>query len=442
MKASSIKYGVLTLTLTLLTLVLALMPFHAFLTVWGSSLFGHYTALRLWKEVLLVVICLGGLYLLLFDRKVRLHTTKRKLTWLIIAYLLVQLIWAGFALQSDQVGLKAAAYGVLLNSRFLLFFLVAWIIAVRTPRLEARWPKLLLWPAVAVVIFGLLQVFVLPPDFLRHFGYNADTIKATATINSNTDFYRYFSTLRGPNPLGAYLLLPISALIVLLMRFPHSWNWIKGLLLTACLAMLVFSFSRSAWIGAVLSFLTIISLSISRDWLRRYRRIAIGVSAGLLTIIVAASVLFSSSSTFQNAIFHTEDKSTVAVSSNDARASALMSGYRDIVQDPLGDGPGTAGPASVYNDRDVSKISENYYLQIGQETGVIGVLLFLLITATIGYILWMRRAAPLSMTLLAALVGLIFVNLVSHAWTDDTLAYIWWGLAGIAIGTPLGKTED
>jgi len=35
--------------------------------------------------------------------------------------------------------------------------------------------------------------------------------------------------------------------------------------------------------------------------------------------------------------------------------------------------------------------------------------------------------------LLASLIGLIFVNLVSHAWADDTLAYVWWGLAGIAL---------
>jgi hypothetical protein len=35
--------------------------------------------------------------------------------------------------------------------------------------------------------------------------------------------------------------------------------------------------------------------------------------------------------------------------------------------------------------------------------------------------------------LLASLAGITFVNLLSHAWTDDTLAYLWWGLAGIAL---------
>jgi hypothetical protein len=40
----------------LVALVVVLVPFHAFLTVWGSALFGHYTALRLWDDGLLLVI--------------------------------------------------------------------------------------------------------------------------------------------------------------------------------------------------------------------------------------------------------------------------------------------------------------------------------------------------------------------------------------------------
>jgi hypothetical protein len=31
---------------------------------------------------------------------------------------------------------------------------------------------------------------------------------------------------------------------------------------------------------------------------------------------------------------------------------------------------------------------------------------------------------------------LTVVNLLSHAWADDTLTYVWWGLAGIAMAQP------
>ena len=379
---------------------------------------------------------LGVLYLLLFDRKVRHHTLRRKLTWLIVTYILVQIVWGLWAWHNNDVTLKAMAYGVLLNSRFLLFFLLGWAIAIRTERFERRWPKLLLWPAVLVVLFGLLQVFVLPVDFLRHFGYGPHTIAPYETINHNMDFLRYMSTLRGANPLGAYLLIPISALVVLLVRFPRSWNWTKGLLLAGALAMLFFSFSRSAWIGAIFSILTAVVFASKSTWWRQHKTILLSGAAALVVVSCASVFALHNNAHFQNFIFHTEDHSKVAVSSNDGHASAFREGVEDLKDDPLGQGPGTAGPASVYNNHH-ERIAENYYIQLAQEAGIPGLLLFLTIVAVVAYLLWTRREATLALSLLAALVGISVVNLLSHAWTDDTLAYIWWGLAGLAVGTPV-----
>lgn len=437
MKASGFKYSVLTGTLTLVTLILVLLPFHAFLTVWISTWVGNYTWLRLWKEFLTLIAAAGVLYLVLFDKKVRFHTMRRKLTWLILAYLGVQAVWVFFALQTDGVSGKAAAYGMLVNCRFLLFFLLAWALAIRTPRLERRWPKVLLWPAVIVVMFGLLQVFALPPDVMKHFGYGPDTITAVSTINSDADYQRYSSTLRGPNPLGAYLLLPISALIVLLVRFPRSWNWTKGLLLVGALAMLVFSFSRSAWLGALLSIMTIAVIAVGRRSWWRLRYVVAGALTLLIALVAVAGFALRDSDDFQNFVFHTEEGSSITVSSNDAHLTAIEEGVTDIVAHPIGHGPGTAGPASIYNTEQSGRISDNYYLQIGQETGIIGMVLFACILGAIAYLLYVRRQTPLALTLLAALVGISFINLLSHAWSDDTLAYIWWGLAGLAIGTPV-----
>jgi hypothetical protein len=42
----------------------------------------------------------------------------------------------------------------------------------------------------------------------------------------------------------------------------------------------------------------------------------------------------------------------------------------------------------------------------------------------------------LALVLFASLIGITVVNLLSHAWTDDTLAYVWWGFAGIALAAP------
>ncbi len=156
------------------------------------------------------------------------------------------------------------------------------------------------------------------------------------------------------------------------------------------------------------------------------------VSSGILAVAIVGFVLLQDNTRFQNIVWHTNDNSTVQTSSNSVRADALADGADDLANEPLGEGPGTAGPASVYNDGK-ARIAENYYMQIAQETGWIGLIAFLLINVGVGYLLWLRRTDTLALGLLASLIGISFINLLSHAWTDDTIAYIWWGLAGIAM---------
>jgi hypothetical protein len=117
----------------------------------------------------------------------------------------------------------------------------------------------------------------------------------------------------------------------------------------------------------------------------------------------------------------------------------MKSGLHDVLHQPFGRGPGSAGPASVYNNHP-PRIAENYYIQVAQETGWVGLLLFLLINAGVGYLLYVRRRDPLAVMLYGSLIGISFINLLSHAWADDTLAYVWWGLAGVAM-VPLPEAQ-
>jgi hypothetical protein len=47
--------------------------------------------------------------------------------------------------------------------------------------------------------------------------------------------------------------------------------------------------------------------------------------------------------------------------------------------------------------------------------------------------LYENKQDSLSLILLVSLVGISFVNLLSHAWADDTLSLVWFGFAGIAL---------
>ncbi|HSX45853.1 MAG TPA: O-antigen ligase family protein [Candidatus Saccharimonadia bacterium] len=437
MRTSAVKYAVLSWVSLLTMVIFFLVPFHALLTVWGSSLIGHYTALRLWKEVLLVICIIGVVYLYLFDTKIRYHTFSRRLVWTILCYMALNIAWGLLALNQHDVTAKALGYGLIVNLRFLAFFLVTWSVALRMGRLRIHWQWLVIYPAIGVVVFGLLQIFVLPHDFLRHFGYGPNTIPPFETINHNSHYVRFASTLRGANPLGAYLLVPISLLAVLLVR--NGRNWGQALLMAGSVVLLFFSFSRSAWIGAALSVVVVLFLSHLAP---KTQRLALFVTGGMLVIAAIVALAFRHDIKYQNLIFHTQKNSAVAATSDQGHLKALRAGLHDVWHHPGGDGPGTAGPASYYNTGHPVRIAENYYVQIGQETGWIGLALFVLINAGVGYLLFLRRDDPLALSLFASLIGLTFINLFSHAWADDTLAYVWWGLAGVALApNPKAKAE-
>jgi len=434
MSRNLLPRNAVALGVTLVSVILVLVPFHAFLTVWLSSLVGHYTLLRLWKEFLLLVIVAISLWQLR-DPMVRKPLFASKLTWLIFVYAAVQLIWGAVAYAHHSVTTKALAYGLLVNLRFLAFFLAAWVLALKSKDLQTNWRKWIIGPAILVILLALLQYFVLPYDVLRHFGYGESTIYPYETINHNIHYIRVMSTLRGANPLGAYLVMILSLLIVGWRKQFKDWQF--AIFPVAGILALLLTFSRSAWIGFAVSALVIVT-----TWLntKRLKELSGMVAVGIVIVAIGLFAILRHNATFQNIFAHTQDHSTIKTSSNEGHFSALRNGLRDMVHQPFGRGPGTAGPASVYN-HDKVRLAENYFVQIGQETGWLGFGLFIAIIIMLGRALWRRRADQLALGLFAALIGLCIVNLLSHAWTDDTLAYTFWGLAGVAMVPLLKKPQ-
>jgi hypothetical protein len=412
----------------IIALVLILLPLHAFLTVWTSSLVGYYTAMRLWKEFLLLILVVGATSIVLKDAALRKKMQSLLIAQLIVFYILISVVWGVASYLAHKVTLKALEYGLIIDLRFLIFFLVVLIAASKNTMLRQAWTKIVLFPALAVIVIGILQELVLPYDFLKHFGYSSNTIFPYETINDNINYIRVMSTLRGANPLGAYLILVISAIAGLLLRNKRR-RLEGGILLAGAVLVLVFSYSRSAWMGAALSLIVLAFMSTSLDKIKRIAIPALGA------VLIAGTVLIlfhRHNATFENIFFHTQTNSAIKTTSDQGHASAFKAGVHNLVHEPLGRGVGTAGPASVYNNSQ-SRLSENYYLQIAQEIGWVGLIVFAAINYLVACELWARRNDLLARVLFASLIGITFVSLLSHAWADDTLAYIWWGLAGIAL---------
>jgi hypothetical protein len=420
----------------LVAAVLVLVPFHAFLTVWGSTLVGHYTLLRLWDDLALLLVAGAATVCLVRDAGTRAWFMESLLVRLIAAYAGLTILLGAVSLARGDVSAKALGYGLLVNLRFLAWFLSVLLVAQRAPVLGKHWVRLVLGPAAVVAVFGALQFTVLPHDFLAHFGYHAaTTIAPIETINHNSHYIRVQSSLRGANPLGAYLVLIISAAGLL---FAQGRRRIAAAIFGAfALFALYASGSRSAWIGTAVSLAALAGLLAKT---RKAQLLLVGLGAGLAVLALGIFLLLRGNVGLQNAVLHTQDNSSVRTTSNAAHASAVTSGIQDSIHQPLGDGPGTAGPASEYNSKQPARIAEDYYVQLAQETGWLGLALFVVILALVGFELYkLSPHSPLALTLFVSLLGISFVNLLSHAWTDDTLAFLWWGLAGIALGQPRPK---
>lgn len=409
--------------------ILMLLPFHAFLTAWAASHVGYFDQVRVWKEVIIFFLAAASVALLTKDKTLRQQFFGSKLTILIALYLALGILRTAYGYNEGITNLESAAYGMIGAFRYLVFFLVVWITASRSTILQRWWPFAVIAPATIVVLFGLLQQFVLDRNFLTHFGYGPDTIPAYQSIDQKTEYMRAQSTLRGPNPLGAYLVLIITVLTGIFYKF-KSYRFSFGFMLVASSFLLFFSYSRSAWIGLAVSLATWVLLAIKDKKVLNYLLITTLAGAVIMSVSI---VSLSNNDYIQNTIFHTDEMSQSTTSSNSVRAQAINDGLKDVFAHPLGQGLGSAGPASARGS--APKIAENYYIQVAQEVGVFGLVLYLAITAGVGYRLFQRRSQLLAQVLLASLVGISVINLISHAWMDDTLGLMWWGLAGIALAT-------
>ena len=156
--------------------ILVLLPFHAFFTTWLGGSLGHIDAFRIWKELLLVPIGFGALWLMLRDKKALTWLHNTKLIYLLLGYLAVYIGASISAVAGHRVNASALIYGLLSNLRYIAFFVICLVLTARDTWLKAHWKTIILVPAAIVIGFAFLQHFVLAPDFLRHFGYGPHTI--------------------------------------------------------------------------------------------------------------------------------------------------------------------------------------------------------------------------------------------------------------------------
>lgn len=383
---------------------LVLLPWHAFLKTWLSSLFLGSNAdylpvlsnvLSTWKEVLLLILLGWSLW---SARNNDWKSWLKQPSTIILGLYIISLLVFGTLHTPDwKTWLLALRTDLLFVPALILGVACQFIFGSEEKKQLLKWTCYSLLIATSV---GILTWF-LAPDIGLHFGYSP--YESSYVENKPLPIYhclfiqdhcipRLQATFSGPNQAGALMALLLGVIGIV---FQFSW------LLLVPLFALIITFSRSALVGVVIASF----FWIPKKWLWK---------SGLAAMVVLGAVLFWKPDLVTHGLSSLEhwDKTNA--------------GIEHIIQEPFGSGLGTAGPVSrrVFGE-EKALISENWYLQIGEEAGIISLLLLLLYT---GWIIKDLLQCPDQNTKLigSMLLALSIQAIFLHLWEDSVVTMLVW----------------
>jgi hypothetical protein len=304
-----------------LYILLFTLPFSPLIVTVISKLTGHHLAIDAWKEILLFLVFI----VLCFIQKHRLSQVfKSRLALSIVIYVL----YLGVISLVHHSTLSSGA-GFVFAVRFLLAFAVGVLSSniIDSREMASKITKV----AAAICMVGAL-ILVLPNSLLTHIGYDApgvDTVNNPASIYYVSDslkIERMMASLKGPNSLGLYLLLPIA--IALFTSRKKSYSLLALLGLSA-----VLTFSRSAFIG-LLVIISCYTWTYRKSLAAKARSLPRAATLTVATMVVVAGIV--SLPYLGRLVLHQDAGQRNG--STSARIDRYQEDVRDIINHPLGNG--------------------------------------------------------------------------------------------------------
>jgi O-antigen ligase/polysaccharide polymerase Wzy-like membrane protein len=425
-----------------LVAMIILLPFEQFILGFLFGIGVPGAVLRLagyWKEAVVAAIAIAAV------RNIRIH--RRHIDWLdatAIAYLLVVLLYylLPHAFHYPLVPPSSASarqLGLREDALFVFAFLAA-----RHARIGLEWAERIAGPLLIVgaVVSGIGIFEYLAPKTWSHLvihtfhvpAYNAQVLKSSTQIQvesfapaGSRTVLRIGSVLLNPIVLGPWLLIPLAIGLERVARGLASVGTAVALALTG--AALILTQTRSAVLSAVVIVVLVALPAPGRDPVHRARFALAAVVLILLAVPVAMGVGFTA-------------RSSSAVNGSDASTqghiNSFYAGIDTLVATPLGRGLGTAAGVGSRTDQFGRVTTENYYLQVGDELGLFGMVPFVLFAIlSLVHLGRGQRAGPgavLRSGVWTAAVALAINAFLLQIWGTFVIAMTFWLVAGVAVG--------
>jgi O-Antigen ligase len=409
------------------------MPFHTFLSVWLSTYTGGLDVWKVWKDVLtatVTILCIATVFW--YGKASKLY---KNLLILVGLYALIHIILFFTTDQPLLTGTLALVYNLRIFCYLLIGYSLALLLSAQSSKLKAqsllnKYAKILIILSTIVCFVAVLQ-YLLPKDTMTHFGYAVERgVKPNFFIDDKSDLFRVFSTLKDPNSLGAFLILPITLLLHKLIK---GWKTERRMLLSGLLILhvwvLLLTFSRSALLATIFSIVCLLILG-NFKFIKLHKKKIIAIVAILCVVTLGFVYVLRDQYFVQNVVFHA-DESTTLQTPNELRSSLAQEAVDGIINQPLGHGPGTAGLVSTRLPNGL--LTENYFLQIMYEVGIFGFAIFVAILFLVVQKLWTLRQNDTAKILLASFAGLLLANLFFHTFSNEAVSISWFLLAGLTL---------
>ena len=417
--------------------------------LWDAGIRGaSLDVVAAWKDVLLAA-ALAAAILGARSLPVRLWADRLALVYaaFVLLYWLLPQSWLdGAATQRGQ--LFAARHDLIPVAAYFLGRLL-----VLTPAAWRRVSLALVGLAVALTVWGLVDVYLVPLQWWRDSGVpgwfeeqlglvyrGLSGLPENWVLNTGDEqnpIRRLVSTFASPLAT-AYVLV-----IILLYLVARRRTWWTVVVAAVAYTGLLWTHTRAAYLALALG---LVVLAVAQ---RRFLPVLLAAASLVVGVgFVKAFPHVGPSTSYTQAeleILREQGKQNPEVSDDplstgDASTSShlrsLRDGIRTVVGHPQGFGLGNAGVSASRTGVEI-KAGESTYTELGVDTGLVGLVAFCGWMVAVLLALW-RRSAWLSAAWVAMLAIGVQTDVIGVHW----IAYVLFALAGTAIGDGLPDDDD
>ncbi len=285
---------------------------------------------------------------------------------------------------------------------------------------------------------------------------------------------RVYGMINNPNMLAVFFSFAFMASLYLTTFVRTKMKWVIYVGLVLMMGVWSLTFSRGTIIGFMIAL--VVYFIFTRNWKKIVSMIVI-IAIGFILVNLPATSLahyVENHTTVDNVKPHsggqtdqseepelspegkrlkdTFQLNTIELSKQTGRLFIVEKGFEIFKDHPiLGTGFATYGDSAsksydspIYSDYDIAIniYSDNQYIQIITQTGILGVLSFAVFLLSMLVFVWKKRKENIvAIPVLAILIGIFFCGLIYNIWEDKTFTSLYFIMLG-TVASPFFRKES